>query len=105
VGREGRWFRVGAHDTVDLDGKPTLARLAQILAEAHIRGEREPLPRHELIKRMWPDERIDPAAAANRLSVTLSKLRSLGLASELDVSRHGVRLRGDLVVHLEGQSS
>jgi predicted ATPase len=102
LGRDGRWFRVAAGKTVDLSGKPTLARLAWVLAEAHVRGEREPLPRAELVRRLWPAERIEPTAAANRLAVTLSKLRTLGLGREVEVSRQGVRLRPELQVRIEG---
>jgi hypothetical protein len=105
LGRDGHWFRVRAGEKVDLSEKPILARLARLLAEAHIRGEREPIPRAALIERVWPSERIDATAGANRLAVTLSKLRGLGLAEDMEVSRRGVRLRPELHVRVEGRSS
>jgi hypothetical protein len=105
LGRDGQWFRVHADAKIDLSEKPTIARLARVLAEAHIRGEREPLPRAELIRRIWPSERIEATAAGNRLAVTLSKLRALGLREEMEVSRRGVRLRPELQVRIEGLSS
>jgi hypothetical protein len=105
LGRDGEWFRMNAEEQVDLSKKPTLARLARVLAEAHIRGEREPIPRGQLIERVWPAERIDATAAANRLAVTLSKLRGLGLSGEIEASSRGIRLRPELVVRVEGQSS
>jgi predicted ATPase len=79
VGPEARWFRVGEQPTVLVlkaqAGRLVLARLVR----CHIDAPGRALSLGDLFEAGWPGERIAPKAAANRVYVTLTKLRQLGL--------------------------
>lgn len=88
---------------VDLSRKPTLDRLLTALAKAHTPrgGTQRPLTVTELLQVGWPEERLQRAAAENRLRVALSSLRALGNGSLKTLILHdkdGYRLAEDLRV-------
>jgi hypothetical protein len=83
VGPDGRWFELDDL-RVDLSRRPPLARLLGVLAK---RASEEPdqnreaatVAGEELIAAIWPGERIQRRAARNRLHVSVSMLRRMGL--------------------------
>lgn len=80
VGPEARWFRVGDREPVRLL-KSRAARLILFrLVRERSAAPGNALPLAELFQAGWPDERIAAKAASNRVYVTLTKLRHLGLA-------------------------
>lgn len=92
VGPGASWFRVPGRETVSLESRPTLARLLEALVEARLARPGAPLAWDELLSAGWPDERVMPAAAQNRVRVALSTLRTLGLRTLLVTERGGHRL-------------
>ena len=69
---------------VDLSKRPSLRGILGALARAH--SEAHALLGEALIRAGWPDEKLVPRAAKNRLHVALTTLRQLGLE---DVLRSG----------------
>ena len=69
---------------VDLSKRPSLRGILSALASAH--SETRTLLGETLIRAGWPDEKLVPRAAKNRLHVALTTLRQLGLE---DVLRSG----------------
>lgn len=72
---------------VDLSKRPSLRGIVRALAEAL--AEARALGAESLIQAGWPDEKLVPRAAKNRLHVALSTLRQLGLESVLRSGEHG----------------
>ncbi len=66
--------------TISLHGKPTLQRAILAL--------KKPCSESELVSQMWPEERLLPRSAKNRVHVALHTLRKLGLRDHL-VFREG----------------
>ncbi len=79
VGPEVRWLRVGDREPVSM----LKARAARLILSALVRARLDTpgvaLPLEALGAAGWPGERIAPRAAANRIYVTLTKLKNLGL--------------------------
>ena len=86
------WFRVPGRDPVSLASRPTLARVLEALAEARLGRPGVALTWEELLAAGWPDEKVMPGAAQNRVRVALSTLRTLGLRSLLVTDGGGHRL-------------
>jgi hypothetical protein len=79
IGLDARWFRVEGREPVSLfKGRAARLILAR-LARLRLSSPGAALPLEALFEAGWPGERIAPKAAANRVYVTLSKLKSLGL--------------------------
>lgn len=64
--------------TIELGGKKTLRRLALYLAERHSPDVFDSVSHDALIEAGWPEEKLDVAAARNRLNFALVQLRRLG---------------------------
>lgn len=77
--RDARWMVLPTGQSVDCSRHKLLRRLLLALATAHRARPGEPLPWPALVAAGWPDERILPRAARNRIHVALSRLRRLGL--------------------------
>ena len=92
VATDGSWFRAPGADRVDLARRHVLRRLLSALASHRENSPGETLSLDELIENGWPDERMDPTAAANRVHVALTTLRKLGLRDLLERSDSGYRL-------------
>ncbi|APR86166.1 protein kinase/ LuxR family transcriptional regulator [Minicystis rosea] len=83
VGPEARWFRVQDGDPVRLL-KARAARLVLFrLVRRRLEAPGRALTLEALFEAGWPGERIPRPAASNRVHVTLTKLRRLGLAGLL----------------------
>jgi predicted Ser/Thr protein kinase len=77
---------------VDLSRRSTLRRVLAALARAHYEQPGAALARSELFSAGWPDERIDPSSAANRVYVAIAELRKLGLKGALESDGEGYLL-------------
>lgn len=98
VGPEARWFRLQDHPPVLVHkaraGRLVLARLIR----QHIDAPGSALSLGDLFEAGWPGERIAPKAAANRVYVTLTKLRQLGLGKLVQSRDDGFLLDPGAVV-------
>lgn len=96
--RDGWWFQIGHEPPVRLRSHATLSRLLSFLARAH-RAKRA-LAKEELVEVGWPDERLLPTAAKNRLKVALSQLRRSGLGELLETVEGGYCLSASCTVDI-----
>ncbi|NUP05766.1 MAG: AAA family ATPase [Polyangiaceae bacterium] len=92
VGPEARWFGLRDSTVVHLPRSRALRLVLFALARNRIHRPGAALSTQQLIVEGWPGERIHPKAAANRLYVTLTKLRRLGLADILQSRDDGFLL-------------
>lgn len=98
VGPEARWFRVLDREPVHLL-KSRAARLVLFrLVKKRLEAPGHALSLDALFEAGWPGEKIARAAAANRVHVTLTKLRQLGLAGLLQSRDDGFLLDPAAVV-------
>ncbi|MBU6160648.1 MAG: hypothetical protein KGO50_05975 [Myxococcales bacterium] len=92
VGPEGRWFRLGDGERVDLARRRSVARILHLLAR-HSTGQHEAgVTTDDLIAIGWPGERILPRPAQNRVYAAIHMLRKLGLEGALVCDEAGYRL-------------
>jgi len=91
VDADGAWMRPPASGRVDLRRSPVLRAVLRALVAARL-DLGGPLGRDQLREAAWPDERMRPASARNRLDVALSKLRGQGLEGILVRDDAGYRL-------------
>lgn len=101
VGPAGAWIRIGAADPIRIGRTRAVARIVSELAVQRLRHPGRPVPPHALVKAGWPGERILPAAAKNRLHVTMTRLRKLGLEAFLVYDADGYFLDPDKAVSLD----
>jgi predicted ATPase len=90
--RSGAYFQLLGEDRVHLKGAGPARRLLEALITAHLESPGRGLTIFELAQATWPDERILPAAAKNRVRVAIAQLRSLGLREVLQTQGEGYRL-------------
>lgn len=84
VARDGSWVKLPAGGAPVRLGRARAPRLlVQRLADERIRYPGRPVSPQALVRAGWPDERILPAAAKNRLHVTIARLRRIGLEGVL----------------------
>jgi hypothetical protein len=79
VAGDASWPRVASGATVRLGRARALARIVRGLALERVRHPGRAVAADDLVRIGWPDERIVPAAAKNRLHVSITRLRKLGL--------------------------
>ncbi len=89
----GEKLRIGSQ-TVELATFPTLRRLFWALAVTHWEDPSRSISLEELAASVWPGQKISFSAVKNRIHVSLSKLRKLGLGNAFEVSDERVRLSG-----------
>lgn len=98
VGPEARWFRVGDERSVRLQksraARLILARLARERIDAPGRG----LALEALFAAGWPGEQALASAARNRVYVTLTRLRQMGLAKLIQSRDDGFLLDPEAAV-------
>ena len=85
---DGRWFRAPGAEWSDLGNRRQFASLLLLLVEYHETRPDDPITMDELVEGMWPDERMHPDAATNRIGVAIAALRKAGLQKVLS-SRRG----------------
>lgn len=95
VARDGSWFTLPNGARVTLEGKPTCMRTLGVLANAPSHA----LSPDALISQVWPDEQLTYSSGRNRLRVTLSTLRKLGMGDALQFNKQDQRyeLSADLI--------
>lgn len=79
VAGDASWLRIPSGVTVRLGRARALARIVRELALERVRHPGRAVAAEELVRAGWPDERIVPSAAKNRLHVSITRLRKLGL--------------------------
>lgn len=106
VDEQGRWFRPPSVDWIDIAAKPQLCRLLVGLVKMRQEDPTETLSIDDVVELLWPDERILPSAALNRVYKTISVLRNSGLGRLLLGGADGYRLDADVpVVEVPGDLS
>jgi predicted ATPase len=89
VAKDGSWFSVGEGAPVHLERRPRPRLLLLRLVEEQLRSSGRGVPLDELFEAGWPGERATPESAANRVYVTLTRLRKLGLGELIRSSDEG----------------
>ncbi len=105
LGPSARWFQLGDAQRVDMKRRGAARRILLALAEAREAGLVGFTSRDELVAAGWPGESLPRQTASNRLHVTLSSLRKLGLEAVLVRSDRGYRLDPAVVLHMEPSST
>jgi len=83
VASDGSWVRTASGHVAKLGVDRPIARVVFRLALERMRHPGRPVPPHSLVRAGWPDERVLPAAAKNRLHVTIARLRRVALEGAL----------------------
>jgi len=101
VDAQGAWFRPPGGTRIPLgQRRQALRGLLIELARARIAAPGEPVPSERLIGAGWPEEKIAPAAAQNRLRVALHTLRKMGLSGVLERTERGYYFSTDAELRL-----
>lgn len=98
----GRWLERQGESRVDLTRRHALRRLLVKLAHHRVHRPGVHLTSAELIETGWPGEVIRHDSAKNRLHVTLSRLRELGLRDLLLTNGEGYLIDPSCSVTLGG---
>jgi tetratricopeptide (TPR) repeat protein len=97
----GAAFRApGIDDDIALPARSPLRRILATLARRRLDTPGAAVTADELVAAGWPDERIRPDAAHNRLHVALATLRKLGLRTLLITDERGYLLEPAVPVEL-----
>jgi predicted ATPase/predicted negative regulator of RcsB-dependent stress response len=88
-------------EIIALHTRPQLQRILKVLAERRLALPGQAVTQQELLDAGWPSERMQPAAAMNRMKVALSTLRKLGLRELLQRTEHGYFLDPKVDLALE----
>jgi tetratricopeptide (TPR) repeat protein len=97
VEAQGRWFRLGGGEIVDLSRKRTLRPLLLALVELHLEQPGEALDVDGVFRAVWGTERILAEAKKNRVYVAIATLRKAGLDAAIETRGDGYLLRPGLV--------
>lgn len=92
VGPNGAWMQTPEGDRVDLSSRQSLRRILLLLARERRAFPGRAVSAEALLEEGWPDERMLPDAAVNRLRVALATLRKLGLKDLLVRTDDGYQL-------------
>lgn len=92
IAASGKWFHLPGGERVSLHRREVLARALGALVAARRTHPGRVLRAEQLIESVWPGERFVEGAAQNRLHVTLSNLRQLGLRRLITRFEDGYRL-------------
>jgi tetratricopeptide (TPR) repeat protein len=101
IGHEGRWFALGSGDRVCLAKRRRPRRLLMALVEQRARHSGAGVDVDDLFRAVWPDEVATPESAANRVYVTITRLRKLGLADMLTCGEKGFCLDPNVPLIIE----
>ncbi len=92
VGPEARWFRPPNGEPQDLNRRKALRLILLHLTEERRKSPGQGVSVGVLQQAGWPGEKIRADAGANRVYVSLNKLRNMGLEGILVRSEHGYLL-------------
>jgi predicted ATPase len=95
VGPDTSWFRVSGGKEVDLRRQGRLRRLLDALIRAHAAVPGRPLTIADVIREVWPGERMLARAGKRRIQVAVSTLRGMGLHELLRCEGDGYLLDPD----------
>lgn len=98
VGPEARWFRPPDREPINMLKARAVRLVLLLLVRRRIEAPGRALALEEIFEAGWPGERISRKAAANRVYVTLTKLRQLGLGSHLQSRDDGFLLDPTAIV-------
>lgn len=104
VDTEGSWLRTPAGELVKLAPGGALRAIVRRLAHDRVRYPGRAITLGALVRAGWPDEAILPAAAKNRLHVTIARLRRAGLEGILLHDDEGYFLDPSLPTRLAHES-
>ncbi len=100
LAEDGTWFRLPTGEVHKLRARPVAARLLRLLVDCALDAPGVPVGAESLITAGWPGDKILPKAARNRLYVTMTRLRQLGLGELLRNEGEGYFLRPGVRVRL-----
>ena len=86
------WFQTPGKEPVDLRTRGALRRILSALVAL---APGEGLDTNRVFEAGWPDQRVSPQAAVNRVYSAIASLRRLGLEDVLQRHDDGYRLRAD----------
>jgi tetratricopeptide (TPR) repeat protein len=92
VAADGSWFRVGNEAAVPLAKHRALCLLLAHLVRLRTTCPGQAVSARALVAVGWPDEKVSLQAGLNRVHVSLTKLRKLGLASVIVRTQSGCLL-------------
>ena len=98
VAADGSWFRVGDEAVVVLARHRALSLLLAHLVRLRTTCPGQAICPRDLIAVGWPGEKVRPQSGINRVHVSLTKLRKLGLASMIVSTQSGCLLDPDVRV-------
>lgn len=99
VGPDAEWFRAPGGISQSLASHGPVRRMLLALLREHASPTQKGLDVDSLREAGWPDERMSPDAAANRVHVALAELRRRGLRPFLERRSDGYTLSAVLCVH------
>lgn len=97
VADDTSWLATARGNRIELGRRPVMRRIVELLVSARERTPGAPVSAARLLKHAWPGEQIQREAALNRLYVTLTRLRHLGLDA-IDTRPEGYLIRADVSV-------
>ncbi len=96
--KDARFFVSPARGRVELGRRKILRHILAALLEARLDPDAAPLTQSALLRAGWPGQRAESASARNRLHVSLSTLRKLGLDPLLRGDSAGYFLDPDITI-------
>lgn len=103
LGVDVEYFEIGSAPRVSLIRRSRMRNLLRALAGARRERPGQYLSVDELFAAGWPGERALARAATNRVHVTMTRLRKLGLEPLLESGVEGVRLRREATITYFGK--
>lgn len=88
----GRWFRLEDDAVRETGRRRAVRRLLLALCRGHADRAGVPIARSDLVDTVWDGEKMGAVSAKNRLHVTLSQLRKLGLRDHILTEEGGYLL-------------
>jgi tetratricopeptide (TPR) repeat protein len=105
LSEDGAWLRLPSGQVHKLRARPVAARLLRVLVDRALESPGAPVAAAALIAAGWPGEKILPKAAQNRLYVSMTRIRQLGLGDLLQNDGDGYFLQSNLRVRIARERS
>jgi hypothetical protein len=99
-----RWFREPTGRVVYLGNTRVMRRLLAALVARHREAPGSPMTTGEIFRAAWPSESVSVASAQARVYMTISRLRSFGLAGILVHRGDGYLLAPHVTVHVKDEA-
>lgn len=98
VAEDGRSFRFGNDEPVDLTRRKALRGILKALVVRHCESAGDGLTLDEILEAGWPGEKTTAESGARRVYVTIKRLRDMGLDELILTTGDGYMLEPRLVV-------